>query len=99
MLNWNTLHWSHSHPCTKVKCSIKFQYFTIAYFHVLTLEQNVYSFSVSIPFTRDFDSIRSKLLVLEEGDKTCIDTAFLGVNQLVLNEWGGCQTPVQIILV
>lgn len=54
---------------------------------------------MAVPFTRDFDSIRSKLLSLEEGDKTCIDTALLGVNQLVLNEWGGCQTPVQIILV
>lgn len=53
---------------------------------------------MAVPFTRDFDSIRSKLLVLEEGDKTCIDAALLGVNQLVLNEWG-CQTPVQIILV
>lgn len=56
-------------------------------------------YEVAVPFTRDFDSIRSKLLSLEEGDKTCIDTAFLGVNQLVLNEWGGCQTPVQIILI
>ncbi|CAB3248431.1 unnamed protein product [Arctia plantaginis] len=55
-------------------------------------------YEVSVPFTRDFDSIRNKLLVLEEGDKTCIDTAFLGVNQVVLNEWG-CQTPVQIILI
>lgn len=56
-------------------------------------------YEVAVPFTRDFDSIRSKLLSLEEGDKTCIDTALLGVNQLVLNEWGGCQTPVQIILI
>lgn len=55
-------------------------------------------YEVAIPFTRDFDSIRSKMLVLEEGDKTCIDNAFLGVNQLVLTEWG-CQTPVQIILI
>ncbi|XP_075982470.1 integrator complex subunit 14 [Anticarsia gemmatalis] len=53
---------------------------------------------VAVPFTRDFDTIRSKLLTLEEGDKTCIDTALLGVNQLVLSEWG-CQTPVQIILI
>ncbi|XP_026727391.1 integrator complex subunit 14 isoform X1 [Trichoplusia ni] len=55
-------------------------------------------YEVAVPFTRDFDSIRGKLLQLDEGDKTCIDTALLGVNQIVLNEWG-CQTPVQIILI
>ncbi|XP_063833469.1 integrator complex subunit 14 [Ostrinia nubilalis] len=55
-------------------------------------------YEVSVPFTRDFDTIKAKLPLLEEGDKTCIETALLGVNQLVLSEWG-CQTPVQIILV
>lgn len=58
----------------------------------------LFVFPVSVPFTRDFDSIKTKLPQLEEGDKTCIETALLGVNQLVLFEWG-YQTPVQIILV
>lgn len=53
---------------------------------------------VAVPFTRDFDSIRTKLPQIEEGDKTCIDSALLGVNQLVMNEWGH-QTPIQIILI
>ncbi|CAK1548511.1 unnamed protein product [Leptosia nina] len=56
------------------------------------------SYEVSIPFTREYDNIRAKLPLLEEGDKTCIEAALLGVNQLILNEWG-YQTPVQIVLV
>lgn len=51
-----------------------------------------------VPFTRDYDSIKAKLPHLEEGDKTCIETALLGVNQLILAEWG-YQTLVQTILV
>lgn len=54
--------------------------------------------AVAVPFTREFDNIRVKLPQLEEGDKTCIEIALHGVNQLILNEWG-YQTPVQIILV
>ncbi|GBP36254.1 Integrator complex subunit 14 [Eumeta japonica] len=54
--------------------------------------------SVSVPFTRDYDTIRAKLLQLEEGDKTCIENALHGVNQLVMSEWG-LQIPMQIILV
>ncbi|CAH0405992.1 unnamed protein product [Chilo suppressalis] len=56
------------------------------------------AYEVSVPFTRDYDSIKSKLTQLEEGDKTCIEAALMGVNHLILNEWGS-QTPVQIILV
>ncbi|XP_050358266.1 integrator complex subunit 14 [Nymphalis io] len=55
-------------------------------------------YEVAVPFTRDFDTIRTKLPLLDDGDKTCIETALHGVNQLILNEWG-YQTPVQIILV
>ncbi|XP_022115425.2 integrator complex subunit 14 [Pieris rapae] len=56
------------------------------------------TYEVTIPFTREYDNIRAKLPHLEEGDKTCIETAFIGVNQLILNEWG-YQTPMQIILI
>lgn len=55
-------------------------------------------FIVAVPFTREYDNIKVKLPQLEEGDKTCIETALHGLNQLILNEWG-YQTPVQIILV
>lgn len=53
---------------------------------------------VVVPFTRDYDAIRVKLPHIEDGDKTCIEQALQGVNQLVLNEWGS-QNPVQIIMV
>ncbi|XP_048006221.1 integrator complex subunit 14 [Leguminivora glycinivorella] len=53
---------------------------------------------VAVPFTREFENIRSKLPVLEEGDKTCLDSALAGVSQLILTEWG-YQTPMQIILI
>ncbi|KAI5634754.1 von willebrand factor type A domain-containing protein [Phthorimaea operculella] len=56
------------------------------------------AYEVVVPFTRDYDSIRAKLPVLEEGDKTCIEQALAGVNQLILNEWG-YQTPVQVVLI
>lgn len=55
-------------------------------------------YEVVVPFTRDYDSIRSKMQHIEEGDKTCIEQALHGINHLVLNEWG-YQTPVQIIFV
>ncbi|XP_013195024.2 integrator complex subunit 14 [Amyelois transitella] len=56
------------------------------------------TYEVTIPFTRDYETIQSKLPHLEEGDKTSIENALLGVNQLILSEWG-YQTAVQIILV
>ncbi|KAJ2946370.1 hypothetical protein O0L34_g12408 [Tuta absoluta] len=56
------------------------------------------AYEVVVPFTRDYDSIRAKLPLLEEGDKTCIEQALSGVNQLILNEWG-YQTPVQVVLI
>ncbi|CAG5017763.1 unnamed protein product [Parnassius apollo] len=55
-------------------------------------------YEVAVPFTRDYESIKVKLPQLEEGDKTCIETALLGVNQLILGEWG-YQTLVQTILI
>ncbi|KAI5718797.1 hypothetical protein M8J76_000464 [Diaphorina citri] len=49
------------------------------------------------PFTRDFESLRSKLTQLEECDKTCFDSVVQCVNRLVLSEWGS-STPCQVIL-
>ncbi|KAG7301187.1 hypothetical protein JYU34_014035 [Plutella xylostella] len=53
---------------------------------------------VAVPFTRDFDTIRTKLTHLEEGDKTCLEAALLGINHLVMSEWGS-QTLVQTVLI
>ncbi|XP_067002989.1 integrator complex subunit 14 [Anabrus simplex] len=55
-------------------------------------------YEIVSPFTRDFDAIKSKLQQLEEFDKTCIESALVGVNRLVLGEWGS-GTPCQIVLV
>lgn len=57
-----------------------------------------YRIAVAVPFTRDLDTIRNKLPLVEEGDRTCLETALAGVNQLALSEWGH-QTLVQIVLV
>ncbi|KAI4466815.1 hypothetical protein MML48_2g00002103 [Holotrichia oblita] len=50
------------------------------------------------PFTRDYNLIKSELQNLGDYDKTCIETAFHGVNNIVLTEWGS-NTACDIILV
>lgn len=40
------------------------------------------------PFTRDYNLIKSELQNLGDYDKTCIEAAFHGVNNMVLTEWG-----------
>ncbi|KAH0546122.1 integrator complex subunit 14 [Cotesia glomerata] len=50
------------------------------------------------PFTRDYDSIRSRLQMIEERDKTCIETALHGVNSVIMSEWGN-STACQVILI
>ncbi|KAL1463748.1 hypothetical protein WDU94_015473 [Cyamophila willieti] len=53
---------------------------------------------VVLSFTRDFESLKSKLSQLEECDKSCFDSAIQAVNRLVLSEWGS-STPCQVILI
>lgn len=55
-------------------------------------------FDVVCQFTRDYDLIRSKLQNIEEHDKTCIEIALHGVNNVVLAEWGST-TACQVILI
>ena len=55
-------------------------------------------YEVICPFTRDYDSIRSKLQNIEECDKTCIETALHGVNNVILAEWGNT-TACQVVLI
>ncbi|XP_017785176.1 PREDICTED: von Willebrand factor A domain-containing protein 9 [Nicrophorus vespilloides] len=49
-------------------------------------------------FTRDYNVIKSELKSIDDYDKTCIEIAFNGINQIVLNEWGN-NTACQVILV
>jgi hypothetical protein len=49
-------------------------------------------------FTRDYNLIKNELQNIDDYDKTCIETALHGVNQMVLSEWGN-NTACQIILI
>nr|XP_022904609.1 integrator complex subunit 14 [Onthophagus taurus] len=55
-------------------------------------------FEEQCAFTRDYSLVKSSLLNLVDLDKTCIETAFHGVNQLVLTEWGN-NTACHVILI
>lgn len=55
-------------------------------------------YEVVCPFTRDYDSIRAKLQTIEEWDKTCIEGALHGVNNVIMAEWGNA-TACQVILI
>lgn len=51
-----------------------------------------------VPFTRDYEQIKSALINVESFDKTNIINALRGVHELVIEEWGTTM-PIQIILV
>lgn len=55
-------------------------------------------YEVVCPFTRDYDSIRAKLQNIEEWDKTCIQSALRGVNNIIMAEWSNT-TACQVILI
>lgn len=55
-------------------------------------------YEVICPFTRDYNSICAKLQAIEECDKTCIETALRGVNNVIMAEWGNA-TACQVILI
>lgn len=46
-------------------------------------------------FTRDYDTVRSKLHAIEERDKTCLAAALHGVTALINEEWGQ-NTPCHV---
>lgn len=49
-------------------------------------------------FTRDYSRIKAELQNTDDYDKTCVQTALHGINQIVLGEWGN-NTLCQILLV
>lgn len=51
-----------------------------------------------VPFTRNYESIKSALNNVEEYNKTCIEAALTGVSSVVTEEWNSV-TPSQVILV
>ncbi|XP_061773100.1 integrator complex subunit 14 [Nerophis ophidion] len=51
-----------------------------------------------VPFTRDYNALQDALSGLDDYDKTCVESALNGVNNVVQQEWGsGC--PCQVVLV
>ncbi|KAK5647372.1 hypothetical protein RI129_002264 [Pyrocoelia pectoralis] len=50
------------------------------------------------PFTRDYNALKLELQKLEDYDKTSIESALQGVNQMVLGEWGN-NSACQIVLI
>ncbi|XP_018398883.1 PREDICTED: von Willebrand factor A domain-containing protein 9 [Cyphomyrmex costatus] len=55
-------------------------------------------YEIICPFTRDYEGIRGKLRVIDECDKTFIEGALHGVNNVIMAEWGNA-TACQVILI
>lgn len=49
-----------------------------------------------VPFTRNYESIKSALNNVEEYNKTCIEAALTGVSSVVTEEWNSV-TPSQVM--
>uniref|UniRef100_A0A672J3K7 Integrator complex subunit 14 n=1 Tax=Salarias fasciatus TaxID=181472 RepID=A0A672J3K7_SALFA len=48
-----------------------------------------------VPFTRDYNALQEALSRLEDYDKTCVESALNGVNNVVQQEWGSA-CPCQL---
>lgn len=55
-------------------------------------------YEVLVKFTRDFETLKKACNTVTTYDKTIFETAFQGVETLVMEEWGAF-TPVELILV
>ncbi|XP_059809138.1 integrator complex subunit 14 isoform X3 [Hypanus sabinus] len=51
-----------------------------------------------VPFTRDYNALQEALTTMDDYDKTCLESALVGVSNIVQDEWGAC-IPCQVILV
>uniref|UniRef100_A0A672YC54 Integrator complex subunit 14 n=1 Tax=Sphaeramia orbicularis TaxID=375764 RepID=A0A672YC54_9TELE len=50
-----------------------------------------------VPFTRDYNALQEALSNLEDYDKTCVESALHGVNNVVQQEWGNaCPCQLQM---
>nr|XP_034326930.1 integrator complex subunit 14-like [Crassostrea gigas] len=49
-----------------------------------------------VPFTRNYESIKSALNYVEEYNKSCIEAALTGVSSVVTEEWNSV-TPSQVM--
>ncbi|KAF5895053.1 von Willebrand factor A domain-containing protein 9, partial [Clarias magur] len=53
---------------------------------------------LTVPFTRDYNTLQEALNNLEDYDKTCLESALQGVSNIVQQEWG-YTCPCQVVLV
>uniref|UniRef100_UPI00398F2557 integrator complex subunit 14 isoform X3 n=1 Tax=Pristiophorus japonicus TaxID=55135 RepID=UPI00398F2557 len=51
-----------------------------------------------VPFTRDYNTLQEALSTVDDYDKTCLESALMGISNIVQDEWGVC-IPCQVILV
>uniref|UniRef100_A0A8B9TPG2 Integrator complex subunit 14 n=1 Tax=Anas platyrhynchos TaxID=8839 RepID=A0A8B9TPG2_ANAPL len=51
-----------------------------------------------VPFTRDYNTLQEALSNMDDYDKTCLESALLGVCNIVQQEWGAA-IPCQVVLV
>ncbi|XP_029430961.1 integrator complex subunit 14 isoform X2 [Rhinatrema bivittatum] len=51
-----------------------------------------------VPFTRDYNTLQEALNNMDDYDKTCLESALLGVCTIVQQEWGAA-IPCQVVLV
>ena len=54
---------------------------------------------VAVNFTRDIEAIRSKLLNISCQDKSLLETGLAGVTGVILEEWGGSASSLNLNLV
>ncbi|GAB1294348.1 Integrator complex subunit 14 [Apodemus speciosus] len=50
-----------------------------------------------VPFTRDYNTLQEALSNMDDYDKTCLESALVGVCNIVQQEWGGA-IPCQVVL-
>nr|XP_036865907.1 integrator complex subunit 14-like [Manis javanica] len=50
-----------------------------------------------VPFTRDYNTLQEALSNMDDYDKTCLESALVGVCNIVQQEWGGA-IPCQVMI-
>uniref|UniRef100_A0A4W3K1T3 Integrator complex subunit 14 n=1 Tax=Callorhinchus milii TaxID=7868 RepID=A0A4W3K1T3_CALMI len=48
-----------------------------------------------VPFTRDYNTLQEALSTVDDYDKTCLESALVGISNIVQEEWGVC-IPCQL---
>ena len=67
------------------------------YTSLFSISQVVFSYlwEQIVPFTREFESVKTALNQIEDYSKTCLEPVLTGLSSLVIDEWG-IVTPTQV---